>query len=696
MTPKLTIISDIKGIEALRKYLADKDFVAYDTETTGITRDSRVIGMSVCASEDEAFYVILKSWHLGKLENTEANTMYIKDLLRDLTTKKLIMHNAVFDCIMTQNEFGVDLMPAVHTDTLILAHLLDENRWNGLKELAKAFFGEDSTIEQKEMKESILKNGGKMTRDCYELYKADAQLIAKYGAKDAWLTHQLFYELVPPLFDQGLDTFFYDEESMPLLRGPTYQLNKTGLKIDTTALETLKKTLQVECAEARDFIYKEIHERIKEKYPGTNKKNTFNIGSSNQLAWLLFGEYKLEFGTLTPVGKAVCSALDMRLPYTPQAKRNFISMVEVSKGTPHAPEGWVNGRKVKAKLIKEPWSYIKCDKATLAKHSHRYKWIEKLLEYQRKTKILNTYVTGLEKRLQYGIIYPSFLQYGTTSGRYSSRDPNFQNLPRDDKRVKSCIVARPGKTFVGADYSQLEPRIFAYQSNDVRLLNAFKEKSDFYSVVGMETFELDDCTPQKEGSDAFGTKYPWHRKAAKEIVLAFTYGATPWQISSKIGKTVDETTEIKNAYFEKFADVKKFQLESHELAKKHGYVTNIFGRPRRIPEAKKFNKLYGDVPHEDLPYEARNVLNLAVNHRVQSTAASIVNRAAILFDQLVTQAGINCAIVVQVHDSLVIECAEGDAQKVAQILQYAMEEAVDLKTILLEAEPKIGQTLAVV
>ncbi len=699
MTPKLNIIDTPFQILALYGHLLDKDIVAYDTETTGVHNDAEVIGVSVCASEEEAFYIILKEWKKGSLVPTEASkTDDFLELLRLLSTKKLVMHNAIFDCIKTYANFQVDLMPAVHTDTLILAHLLNENRRNGLKELAKEFFGEDSTIEQKEMKESVIKNGGKLTRDCYELYKADSQLMAKYGAKDAWLTLQLFYELVPQLFEQGLDKFFYDDESMPLLRGPTYQLNKTGVKIDVKALQTLKKTLEVECAEAKDFIYKEIHERIKEKYPGTNKKNTFNIGSSSQLSGLLFGTYKLEYATLTNVGKEICRSLDMKLPYTPQAKRDFISMVETSKGSAYQPEGWVNGKKVKAKLIKEPWGYIKCDKATLAKLSHKYKWIEKLLEYQRKTKILNTYVNGLEKRIQYGVIYPSFLQHGTSSGRYSSKDPNFQNLPRDDKRIKACIVSRPGKVFVGADYSQLEPRVFAYLSNDDKLLEAFRASSDFYAVVGMDTFDLFDCTPHKEGSpDAFGVKYPWYRKAAKEIVLAFTYGATPWQISSKIGKSVDETREIQEAYFEKFAKVKQFQLDSHNQAKKNGYVTNIFGRPRRMPDAKKINKIYGDIPHEELPYEARNILNLAVNHRVQSTAASIVNRAAILLVKLIAEAGItDCLLVVQVHDSLVAECKIADKEKVATLLQYAMEEAVNLETILLEAEPKIGENLAVV
>lgn len=694
---KLTVIDSIQGVADLRAYLKDMEFVSFDTETTGVHKEAQVIGFSVCAEEDRAFYVILHSWNKEqqKLIKNEGIEFECIRLLHDLQFKKLIMHNGVFDCSMIKNNFNVSLIESLHTDTMVLSHLLNENRRVGLKELAKEYFGEDSTKEQQEMKESVLANGGKLTKKEYEMYKSDAYLMGKYGAKDALLTYKLFFVLIPDLYEQGLDQFFYTEESMPLLKGPTYQLNTTGLKVDQQALTNLKKTLEAECAEAKDFIYSEIKNHIKDKYPGTNKKNTFSITSSQQLSWLLFGKLGLEFNTLTDAGKIVCKSMGLRLPYTPQAKRDFIGICENSKEQVYSPEGTVNGKIVRSKKIRDPWAYIACDKKTLLKLAPKFNWIERLLEYQRKIKILTTYINGIESRIQYGIIHPSFLQHGTTSGRYSSRDPNFQNLPRDDKRIKSCIVSRPGKVFVGADYSQLEPRVFAYLSQDKRLTDAFNGDSDFYSVIGMEVYGKSDCTPHKEGSpDAFGIKYKHLRDHSKVIALASTYGATAHQLAPTTGKSIEQTQQDIDNYFESFPDVAKFMIESHELAKKDGQVVNIFGRPRRMPEAKKFNKLYGNASHGDLPYEARNVLNLAVNHRVQSTGASIVNRAAILFNNNVREADIHCKIVVQVHDSLVIECNEKDAENVAIFLQDAMENAVDLKTIKLEAVPKIGKNLA--
>ena len=694
--PNLKVIDTVEGIEELSAYLADKDLIAFDTETTGTHKGAQVIGLSVCAEESEASYVILSAWDAKTQALIDTPGAYdaAKGLIERLNGKSLIMHNATFDCAMVESFFGVRLIDSLHTDTMILAHLLDENRRVGLKELASSYFGESSTTEQAEMKASVTANGGVLTKTKYEMYKADAYLMAKYGAKDALLTYKLFMELVPELYNQGLENFFYEEESMPLLKGPTYQLNTTGLRVDVNGLISLQKQLEAECAEAKAYIYQEITPYIKDKYPGANKKNTFNIGSSSQLAWLLFGKLELEFGNLTKAGKEAAKRMMPRLPYTLSAKREFIAICLQQAGGISAPASIVNGKKVSAKKYKEPWGYIACDKKTLTKLAPRYKWIERLLEYQRKIKILNTYVEGIQERTQYGVIYPSFLQHGTTSGRYAARNPNFQNLPRDDKRIKQCIIARPGKVFVGADYSQLEPRVFAFYSKDERLLASFQGQDDFYSVIGMEVYGKTDCVPRKEGSpDAFGIKYKKLRDLSKVIALASTYGATAHQLAPTTGKSIEATQEDMDSYFERFPGVAEFMIDSHALAKREGFVTNLFGRMRRIPDAKKIDKIYGKKSHADLPYEARGLLNLAVNHRIQSTGASIVNRAAIAFHNNCKTAGIDANLVIQVHDSMVVECNEKDAEDVALLLQDAMENTVELQGVKLEAVPQIGKSL---
>lgn len=697
-SPQLVVIDQPSDIKDLIAYLQDKEYIAYDCETTGLdTKRDKIVGISVCADDKIAYYIVISKWwkEMDTLTTDHRVLEEAERLVKYISTKHVICHNATFDAAISESFFNVKLIDVVHTDTMVLAHLLNENRRVGLKELGAEYFGESAKDEQAEMKASIEANGGSIIRGNYELYKADWQLLGKYGAKDAWLTYKLFLELVPELYEQGLEDFFYKDESMPLLKGPTYTLNTTGLQVDLKALASLKTTLKAECAEAKDFIYKEIDAYIKTKYPGTNKKNVFNLGSTQQLSWLLFGELEIEFGTLTAAGKKICRHLCLKLPYTPVAKRSFIQACIDAKGDTSQPEALVNGKKVRATKVKDPWAYISCDKKTLAKLAPKYTWIGKLLEYQKKTKILNTYIKGIESRTKYGVVQPSFLQHGTTSGRYASRDPNFQNLPRDDKRVKACIIARPGNVFVGADYSQLEPRVFAYYSQDERLMKAFDGTTDFYSVIGMEVYGKQDCTPQKEGSaDAFGIRYKKLRDLSKVIALASTYGATARQLSPTTGKSVEDTADDISNYFDAFPGVRSMQLEAHRIVKEQGQVVNLFGRPRRIPDAKRIDKIYGVRPHEEHNYDVRNMLNLAVNHRIQSTGASIVNRAAIRFMNDCKNAGIEAKILCQIHDEIVVECKEEDSANIAILLENAMINTVELPGVPLEAKPWIAKSLA--
>lgn len=695
---KLIVVKTKEDLRELIEYLRDQDYIAYDTETNGLDKESKIIGFSVCSNINISYYVVISYWDTNERKLVDLFTAAeVYPVIEILSKKNLIMHNAVFDCWMTKNNFGVDLMSTVHTDTMILGHVLNENRSNGLKERGVELYGEDARDEQKAMKESVTKNGGQLTKKIYELYKADADLLAYYGAKDAQLTLKLFYHDVPLLFEAALDTFFYEEESMPLLRRTTYDLNTVGLRVDPEKLQNLKATLEAECIEAKAYILKETAPYTDEKYPGTKKTNHFNIGSTSQLAWLLFIKLENEFNILTDAGKEVCKALEMPIPYSRNAKECFIQACIDQKGFVYK-EGYFNKKtkkNVRPKKIGDPWSYLTCGKDSLNMLSKKYKWVARLLEYKKNLKLLNTYVEGIESRMVYNVIRPSFLQHGTTSGRYSSKNPNFQNLPREDKRIKSCIVSRPGKVFVGADYSQLEPRVFASFSGDTRLQGCFSRSEDFYSVIGVEVFNKNDCTVSKNGKKSFANLYPEERQLSKTFALAATYGATPFRLAKTTGKPTKETEEMLNNYFESFPSVYQMMTDSYAEVQKEGQVKNLFGRPRRMPKAKEIKDICGDTAPDKLPYEYRNILNLAVNHRIQSTAASIVNRASIAFYNRIRADGIsNCNIAMQVHDEIIVECKQEDANKVAEILKYVMENTVQLPGVKLIAEPKIANNLA--
>lgn len=994
----LYVLRTDEEIKALVEYLSDKELISIDTETTGLEKTRKIIGFSVAADLDKAFYVVLKEFdpfsnEITQLNNWEAS----KKLLEGLRGKKLVAHNSIFDMETINLEFGIDLMPDVFADTLVMAHILNENRFLGLKDLGTQYFGESATDEQKLMKESILKNGGSVTKGCYELYKADPDLIGKYGAKDTILTLKLFVEFVKEIENTPLEAFFFEEESMPLLRGATYQLNTLGLKIDEERLQKLKIELIETCRRDKEFIEAAIKPLVQAEYPGTNKKNTFNIGSGKQLSWLLFVKLNNDFIDLTKEGKNILREMGVRMPFSAKARREVKAILIQKKGEIYQ-ESRLNPKTKKMsrpKKVGDIQNYLASDKPVLQHFAKRYRWVDKLLEYSKNLKLLNTYVEGIQEKAINGYIYPSFLQHGTTSGRYSSRNPNFQNLPREDKRIKSCISAGDGMSFVGADYClhpeseiltptgwvnimdlkentkvlqvdkdslesnfvlptriikkefdgkmyeignkrgslkitenhtmlyggqnhinkpdksklrkvflsqdgipqkgmgfipytfnnlnstysekeiwlataiqadgsktktkntyrivvsyprkveklntligpgkkqtlenysyrlkfesnlltadkgldlstlgsnqahilyealafwdgtkpkgspsrikyfsmdektvdsiqiffiqsgyeatkkkdknglftlfirkesrvrllpkdvkfesyhgmvgcvtvpkgfilvryngfvaitgncQLEPRVFASLSKDKSLLDCFKSGDDFYSTIGSKVFDKHGISLKKEDKNSFADLFPELRQISKVVALSSTYGTTASKMSKAIGKDKQEAQEVIDEYFRKFPGVAAFMKESHELVKSNGYVESIYGRPRRIPKAKALPSLYGKTEHKDLPYDVRNLLNLAVNHRVQSSGASIVNRASIRFLELVKIAGIpDCAIVLQVHDEIVARCPEQYATKVKELLKEAMENTVILPGVDLLAEPKIGKTLA--
>jgi DNA polymerase-1 len=672
---ELIIVRTAEEFALLLEYIKPFEYVTIDSETTGLHSDAQIIGFSICCEDNVAFYVVVKEY--------DSNTQTLINVISQpepffmaLKGKRLVGHNIQFDCGKILANYKIDLFDDIDTDTLVLAHLLNENDRVGLKELAAKMFGDTATDEQFKMKESIVKNGGKVTKSEYELYKGDSELIAKYGAKDALLTWKVFKALVPQLTDD-LYKFFYEDETMPLLKGPTKDLNTVGLKVDTQKLKKLRSELETSIAESQAFIANEIWPHVKDKYPGPTPKKTFNIGSGQQIAWLLFEKLGEDFNTLTDGGRELCKRLGIQVPYTRKARWEFVRLVKHHKSQPG---------------IKDPWQYMCTDEDALSLYSKKYKWIEKLLEQKKNQKILNTYVIGIQEKVEYEIVHPSFKQHGTTSGRYSSLQPNFQNLPRDDKRVKACVVSRPGKVFVGADYSQLEPRVFASVSQDPRLLECFAKGEDFYSVVGIPMFEAYDCSTFKDAPNSFAKQHPDLRNIAKQFALATAYGTTAFRQAQATGKTMDECQELIDKYFEAYPSVKKMMTDSHDMVKKNGYVLSLYGRPRRIPKAMDLEKIYGKSGK--MPYEARNMLNLAMNHRCQSSAASIVNRSAIRLSKTLKEQNLNAKLVLTVHDSLIVECDESEANTVSAILKDCMENTVTLPGVALVAIPVISKDLS--
>lgn len=697
------IVRTNKEVTELIAYLSDKDLIALDTETTGLDKEATIIGYSICCEENLAYYVITYYWDKDKQELVPLETVgTAPQVMQALAGKQIVGHNILFDVAQIKNNYGVDLIDHVFLDTMLAAHLTDENRRVGLKDLGAHYLGASAKNEQEVMKASIKANGGLLTKDKYELYKGDCNLIAEYGAQDAAMTFKLIDILVQELINENMVDFFF-EETMPLLRGPTKDLNTVRLQVDLEALAKLKKSLELETLQLHASINKEIAPFVKDNYPGTSKTNVFNIGSGPQLAWLLFEKLGNTFTKLSDAGQELCRALDMKLPYTAKAKEEFIAVVTRRKGAVWKEKTSVDKKTGNPKVIqtkvRDYWNYLSTDKVALDHFANKYRWVAHLQEYKKAQHILTTYVKGIAEKTKYGTIQPNFKQHGTTSGRYSCASPNFQQLPREDKRVKACIVSRPGNVFVGADYSQLEPRCFASVSQDHSLMDCFSKGEDFYSVVGAPIFGVTNTSLFKDHPDSFAKKHPELRDRAKVIALATPYGRTARQQASAMSISVEESQSLIDQYFGAYPKVELMMLKFHEEAKSKGYVESMFGRKRRIIDALQIRPMYGNSSHSELPYEARNLLNLAVNHPIQSAGASITNRAMIAFkrkcreNEKASMFWQLVKIVLQIHDEIIVECPEELSKEVSVLLKDCMENTTKLPGVVLHCEPKIGKNL---
>ena len=217
-------------LKELIEHINSSELVTYDTETNSLNpRKGLIIGFSVSGEIGKGYYMPIREWKNEQLveleiEGTNADKL-AKYAIGQLLKKKLIMHNASFDVRFTKNFYGIDLLPALHADTALLVHTVKEEgafgfgNPFGLKSIAKmvqADIGLDveseANEEQLELKASIKANGGAVSKDNFEIYKADMRILSKYAAADTDLTLRIYYHFLKVLQEEGLEYFFFEEE----------------------------------------------------------------------------------------------------------------------------------------------------------------------------------------------------------------------------------------------------------------------------------------------------------------------------------------------------------------------------------------------------------------------------------------------------------------------------------------------------
>ncbi len=306
--------------------------------------------------------------------------------------------------------------------------------------------------------------------------------------------------------------------------------------------------------------------------------------------------------------------------------------------------------------------------------------VPKLMEYREAAKLLTTYITPMpELADENGRIHTTFTQNVTATGRLSSLNPNLQNIPvrsEEGKRIRNGFVVPEGKAMVSADYSQFELRLAAALSDDDVLVADFNAGVDIHTKTAAEAFYREEIANGMSLDEAMSQVTKAQRRAAKVINFGVLYGMSAKGLADAAEMSVTEAKEFIERYFELRAPIKRKLDEILKQAREIGYVETYYGRRRPTPDVKSSNFLVRAAAER-----------AAQNMPIQGTEADLVKRAMILADAKLPK---GAELIMQVHDSLMVECDAGLVDEVVEILKTTMENVAPELNVRLKVDVAIG------
>jgi DNA polymerase-1 len=260
-------------------------------------------------------------------------------------------------------------------------------------------------------------------------------------------------------------------------------------------------------------------------------------------------------------------------------------------------------------------------------------------------------------------VHTSYQQAVASTGRLSSTEPNLQNIPirsEEGRRIRQAFVAPKGYRLLAADYSQIELRIMAHLSDDPRLLQAFGAGEDIHRATAAEVFgvELSQVSPEQ-------------RRSAKAINFGLIYGMSAFGLARQLGIPRNAAQEYIDRYFQRYPGVQAFMDQTRSRAREQGFVETVFGRRLYLPDINHSNA-------QRRQYAERT----AINAPMQGTAADIIKRAMIAVDRWIGEAGLEIALIMQVHDELVFEVKADRIEEAVRRIDQLMTGVASLKVPL--------------
>lgn len=775
---KYYTVQDKSTLELLHQHISNSDVLAVDTETTGLNpRKNKIIGWSVSGDEGIGFYLPTLVWDyhreelvLQEIEGTSTEVISI-NLLKLLKGKKLVFHNASFDVQFIKNYFGVDLLEDIWVDTGLLVHTVyEEGAFGfgnpfGLKSIAimnQEALGlnveEAANQEQLELKESIKNNGGSVTKESYEIYKADLEILSKYASADTDLTLRICNLYLAKLKQENLEKFFFEEEVMPVYREVTVPMEAYGVELDMDLIKNTLNEITTDLANNKEVVMKSLLATSEAKtWVIKTANDKFPVSNKGNWAQNLAKRYSLSLPKSEKTGKYTLTQKaieDLESTNEKEEKvkqflltgdESFLEEVEMYRISmsmwKETNDGDLINIQSKKHLGEIVFKYMgitplksggntksgrdQFDMGMIEELAKDYEWAENLRIYNKLLKIKSTYVDRFLDRAEDGKYYFYFKQNGTVSGRYGS---DAQQLPKTKEEgedvpiivkynniVRAFMVAGNGRKVIDADYESLEPHCFASVTGDTALQEIFNKGWDFYSTVAIKTEKLDQdlkrfpngVSPDKKATNYLKNLDAPARNKAKAYSLGIAYGMEAYALKMTLGVDQKTAESLVQGYLNGFPQLKEWRENSRLQVKAHGFIKNYVGRVRHLPKVQKtyikfqdrimdwrFRKeleiKYGKEQVMQAYRDYRNGLNNCLNFQLQSLAAAVVNRAAVKINRKARELGIDATVQAQVHDQLIINVSENDAEMFAPIVQHIMETTTVLPGVTLKAPPEIS------
>ena len=423
----------------------------------------------------------------------------------------------------------------------------------------------------------------------------DVELVKEYAAEDADITLQLKNKLAP-LLEETLTIDLARKVEFPLLK-VLAEVERNGVKIDEETLFQFSKEIEKDVKQLEQQIYEKA---------GVS----FNIASPKQLGEVLFDKLQLD----------------------PKAKKTKTGQYKTGEDV-------------------------------LLALSNKSDIVKDILEFRQLQKLKSTYVDSLPTLVNpnTGLIHTSYNQAVAATGRLSSTNPNLQNIPIRTERgreVRKAFISRDKDwTLLSADYSQIELRIMAELSQDVNMLEAFKQGLDIHRATAARVYgvELDEVNADM-------------RRNAKAVNFGIIYGQSAFGLSQNLGISRKEAAEIIEQYFAQYTGIRKYMGEVIEFAKENGYVETILKRRRYLRDINSANMTVRG-------FAERN----AINAPIQGSAADLIKIAMIHIQQDIQERGLRGKMIMQVHDELVFDVPNEEIDTFKEIIANRMKNAIELQ-----------------